>query len=79
MSSPDLSAFDEAKQRRVNGPSLRLDAILAELDDVRSAQLHAALLDLGYSRRVITDVVNGWGVQLSETAVENWRRRRGVM
>jgi recombinational DNA repair ATPase RecF len=78
MSTPDLSEFDAVKARRTSGPMLRLDHVLAELDPVRSAQLRAALLDSGYSRRVITDVVTGWGVALSETAVENWRRRNGV-
>jgi uncharacterized protein YpuA (DUF1002 family) len=76
--TPDLSVFDAAKARRGLGPRLRLDHIMAELDDVRSAQLRAALLDPQYSRRVITDVVSSWGVALSETAVENWRRRHGV-
>lgn len=75
---PDLSEFDAVRNRRTSGPLLRVDHVLADLDAERAAQLRAALADSTYSRRVIADVVTGWGVSLSSTAVDNWRRRHGI-
>lgn len=73
---PDLSAFDEAKQSRTIGAPLRIDLLLADLDDNQAEALKAALDQPDrYSRNVIADVVRGWGFTLSPDSVETWRRR----
>lgn len=73
---PDLSPFDEAKQAKTVGAPLRIDVLLAELDDDQAAALRAALEQPDrYSKQVVADVVNGWGHTLSYESVGMWRRR----
>ena len=73
---PDLSAFDTAKASKTVGAPLRIDILLAELDDDQAAALRAALEQPDrYSKQVVADVVNGWGHKLSYEAVAMWRKR----
>lgn len=73
MNKVDLSEFDEAISP--SGQRLRMDAVLKDLDDEKEEKLRAALADVKYSGSTIVRALKKWGVEVSEGAVQSWRRK----
>jgi hypothetical protein len=71
----DVDPFDLARSKLKSGPKLRIDVVLADLDDEQADRLREVLHDRTYSRRSIMDGLKAWGHVVSDTAVDNWRQR----
>jgi hypothetical protein len=67
-----MSDFEAARPKPAKA---KMQQIIDELDDERSAALQAALDDLSYSVPTIKAVLNKWGYDVSTYPISEWRRK----
>ena len=67
-----MSDFNAARPKPAKA---KIQQIIDELDDERSAALQAALNDLSYSVPTIKAVLNKWGYDVSTYPISEWRRK----
>jgi len=72
---PDMTEFEQANIP--SKPKSKVDIILNELAGTeRHEALTAALHDRSYNCAGIARVLRSWGYDISQDAIQKWRRRK---